>query len=70
MITHHNDEQDYDESSMVAGMEQDFERVIAEKDTYITKLENDLDYANSEIVRLTGSLRGNIHSVVANMFKV
>lgn len=69
MLQHKDDEQDYDEGSMVAGMEQDFERVIVEKDAYITKLENDLDYANSEIVRLTGLLRGNIHSVVANMFK-
>lgn len=64
------DDEQYDESGMVAGMEQDFERVIAEKDAYITKLENDLDYANSEIVRLTGLLRGNIYSVVSNMFKV
>lgn len=69
MLQHKDDEQ-YDESGMVASMEQDFERVIAEKDAYITKLENDLDYANSEVVRLTGLLRGNIHSVVANMFKV
>lgn len=43
------DDEQYDESGMVAGMEQDFERVIAEKD-------NEIDYLKSEVERLTNLL--------------
>ena len=48
MITAKDDEQ-YDEGGMVAGMEQDFERVIAEKDKRIQDLENEVDLLKSNL---------------------
>lgn len=48
-ITHHADEQDYDEAGMVAGMEQDFETLLAEKD-------NEIDMLKDEVKRLTNLL--------------
>lgn len=56
------DDEQYDESGMVAGMEQDFERVIAEKDKRIQEL-------TKENKRLTDLLRGNIRGAVSQLLK-
>lgn len=40
---------EYDEGGMIAGMEQDFERLIEEKDKRIQELENEIDLLKSNL---------------------
>lgn len=57
----------YDESGMVAGMEQDFEKLIEEKNKRIQYLENENDMLRSENTNMRNVLRGSIKNVIHSM---
>lgn len=67
MLQAKDEEQDYDESGMIAGMEQDFERVIEEKNKRIQYLENENDMLRSENTNMRNVLRGSIKNVIHSM---
>lgn len=57
----------YDESGMVAGMEQDFERVIAEKDNEIDMLKDELKTVKENYANLEKLVRQGIKKAVLGM---
>jgi hypothetical protein len=52
---------------MVAGMEQDFERVLAEKNKRIQDLENEVDMLRDENTNMRKVLSGSIKNVIHSM---
>lgn len=58
---------EYDEGGMIAGMEQDFERLIEEKDNEIDMLRDELKTVKEAYANLEKSVRQGIKKAVLGM---